>query len=235
MVPGGYNPAGNYWSQKLLQCHWRLSSVFIANFEHISHFALVFLILTLSREMPAGKFRWFALVKYSPKAVTIITKKSVKKNWISSFRSNTSSPTRLKGPYIGFLTPSAASDISVLLSACKETTMKRKNGTWRVGQTIPRLTQTYSDFQYVLLGSANNLMYLKVTQKIGFWTFLKIYPLRNLRLTEIKHLQTPAMRSQYFEIFWCFTKFSFYHKGNEALLLVINKTYTSSLTSCQTI
>ena len=173
MVPGGYNPAGNYWSQKLLQCHWRLSSVFIANFEHILHFALVFLILTLSREMPAGKFRWFALVKYSPKAVTIITKKSVKKNWISSFRSNTSSPTRLKGPYIGFLTPSAASDISVLLSACKETTMKRKNGTWRVGQTIPRLTQTNSYLQYVLLGSANNLMYLKVTQKNRLLNFFE--------------------------------------------------------------
>ena len=31
-----------------------LSKVFIANFEHISHFVLVFLLLTLSRYMPAG-------------------------------------------------------------------------------------------------------------------------------------------------------------------------------------
>ena len=29
--------------------HWRCSGVFIVNFEHISHLALVFLFLTLSR------------------------------------------------------------------------------------------------------------------------------------------------------------------------------------------
>ena len=32
-------------------CH---SSVFIVNFEHISHLALVFLLLTLSKKLPAG-------------------------------------------------------------------------------------------------------------------------------------------------------------------------------------
>ena len=31
------------------------SGVFIVNFEHISHFVLVFLLLTLSRKMSAGK------------------------------------------------------------------------------------------------------------------------------------------------------------------------------------
>ena len=31
------------------RCHWRCSAVFIVNFEHISHLALVFLLLTLSR------------------------------------------------------------------------------------------------------------------------------------------------------------------------------------------
>ena len=30
------------------QCHWRRSGVFIANFEQISHIALVFPILTLN-------------------------------------------------------------------------------------------------------------------------------------------------------------------------------------------
>ena len=30
---------------------------FIVNFEHISHLALVFLLLTLSREMPAGNMQ----------------------------------------------------------------------------------------------------------------------------------------------------------------------------------
>ena len=34
--------------------------------------------------------------------------------------------------------------------------------------------------------------------------------------------------------FWCFTKFSFHHKWNEARLLVINMVYTSYLTSFQT-
>ena len=31
------------------QCHWCRSGVFIVDFEHISHFSLVFLLLTLSR------------------------------------------------------------------------------------------------------------------------------------------------------------------------------------------
>ena len=34
-------------------------------------------------------------------------------------------------------------------------------------------------------------------------------------------------------IFWCFTKFSFHHKWNEAPLLVINMVYTGCLTSCR--
>ena len=35
-------------------------------------------------------------------------------------------------------------------------------------------------------------------------------------------------------IFWCFTKFSFHQKWNEAPLLVINMVYTGCLTSCRT-
>ena len=33
---------------------WRRPDVFIVNFEHISHLFLVSLLLTLSRQMPAG-------------------------------------------------------------------------------------------------------------------------------------------------------------------------------------
>ena len=33
---------------------WRLSDVFIVNCEHISHLVLVFLLLTLSKQMPTG-------------------------------------------------------------------------------------------------------------------------------------------------------------------------------------
>ena len=36
------------------RCHWRRSGVFIVNLEHISHLVLVFLLITLSRQMPAG-------------------------------------------------------------------------------------------------------------------------------------------------------------------------------------
>ena len=35
--------------------HWRRSGAFIVNLEHISHFVLVFLLLALSRLMPAGR------------------------------------------------------------------------------------------------------------------------------------------------------------------------------------
>ena len=34
--------------------HWRPSGVFIVNFEHISHLVIVFLLLTLNRQMPPG-------------------------------------------------------------------------------------------------------------------------------------------------------------------------------------
>ena len=39
---------------------------------------------------------------------------------------------------------------------------------------------------------------------------------------------------KYFETLWCFTKFSFDHKRNDARLLLINMVYKSCLTSCQT-
>ena len=34
--------------------HWRLSGIFIVNFEHISHHILVYLLLTWSKQLPAG-------------------------------------------------------------------------------------------------------------------------------------------------------------------------------------
>ena len=36
------------------KCPWSHSRVFIVNFEHISHFVLVFLLLTLNMQLPAG-------------------------------------------------------------------------------------------------------------------------------------------------------------------------------------
>ena len=36
------------------KANWRRSGVFIFDFEHISHFFLVFLLLTLSRSLLAG-------------------------------------------------------------------------------------------------------------------------------------------------------------------------------------
>ena len=37
-----------------LRLQWRRSSVFIVNFEYISHLVLVFLLLTLNIQLPAG-------------------------------------------------------------------------------------------------------------------------------------------------------------------------------------
>ena len=34
--------------------HWRRSGIFIINFEHIPHLVLVFLLLTLSMQLPGG-------------------------------------------------------------------------------------------------------------------------------------------------------------------------------------
>ena len=39
---------------RIIRRYWRRSSVFIVNFEHISHLVLVSLLLTLSRQMLAG-------------------------------------------------------------------------------------------------------------------------------------------------------------------------------------
>ena len=39
---------------------------------------------------------------------------------------------------------------------------------------------------------------------------------------------------KYFETFWCFTKFVFHCKWNDAQLLIMNMVYTSCLTSSQT-
>ena len=41
---------------KYIWCRWRLSGVFIVNFEHISHLALVFLLLTLRGKCRLGSF-----------------------------------------------------------------------------------------------------------------------------------------------------------------------------------
>ena len=46
------NPANNYMfkvNNRNTRRHWRRSGIFIVNFEHISHLALLFLLLTLSR------------------------------------------------------------------------------------------------------------------------------------------------------------------------------------------
>ena len=45
-----FNPAGIYLLKVIKRntSHWRRSSVFIVNFEHISHLVLVFLLLTLN-------------------------------------------------------------------------------------------------------------------------------------------------------------------------------------------
>ena len=52
--------------------HWRRSGIFIVNFEHISQLVLVFLLLTLSRQMPAGYNLFFTEPFCSSKFVYFI-------------------------------------------------------------------------------------------------------------------------------------------------------------------
>ena len=63
------NPVAKQYTSKLivvsmlhilliLILHWRRSGVFIVNFEHISHVALVFLLSTLNMQLPAGTWIW---------------------------------------------------------------------------------------------------------------------------------------------------------------------------------
>ena len=52
------------------QCHWCCSGVFIVNFKHISHFVLMFLLLTLNMQVPTGK--WVILHWYIDHASLII-------------------------------------------------------------------------------------------------------------------------------------------------------------------
>ena len=44
----------------------------------------------------------------------------------------------------------------------------------------------------------------------------------------------PQWFSQYFETLWCFNKFSFHQKWNDARLIFVNIVYPSCLTSCWT-
>ena len=44
---------------------WRRSGVFIVNFEYISHLVLVFLLLTLNRQMPTGNVTRGNFVHYT--------------------------------------------------------------------------------------------------------------------------------------------------------------------------
>ena len=47
---------------------WRRPDVFVLKFEHISHLLLVFLLLTLNRQMLAGFFCWFWQWFYTPQS-----------------------------------------------------------------------------------------------------------------------------------------------------------------------
>ena len=61
--------------------HWRRSGVFIVNFEHISHLVLVFLLLTLNRQMPAGLMSdifllWVTSVKFKSSILLVFLQNS---------------------------------------------------------------------------------------------------------------------------------------------------------------
>ena len=45
-----------FWKKAFIWSQWRRSGVLVVNFEHISRIALVFLLLTLNKQMSAGYF-----------------------------------------------------------------------------------------------------------------------------------------------------------------------------------
>ena len=61
---------------------WRRSSVFIVNFEHISHLFLVFILLTLNKQMLAGLF----LIFYNNKSCDIFLKNMSGKTLLKTIR-----------------------------------------------------------------------------------------------------------------------------------------------------
>ena len=59
---------GNYKNTR--KRHWRRSGVFIVNFEHISDLFLVFLLLTLNKQMLASLW-WTFFDKHSYGVITV--------------------------------------------------------------------------------------------------------------------------------------------------------------------
>ena len=60
------------------RCQWRRSGVFIVDFEHILHLALVFLLLTLSRWMPAGMWRTLCLISIKTEEAGLLYSSPIK-------------------------------------------------------------------------------------------------------------------------------------------------------------
>ena len=54
------------------RCRWHRSDIFIVDFEHISHLVLVFLLLTLSRQMlPGFPFQYFPTIHCSKSSLKL--------------------------------------------------------------------------------------------------------------------------------------------------------------------
>ena len=93
----------------------------------------------------------------------------------------------------------------------------------------------------IFLNFNTSLVILFFTFK-GFWHCfnLKLKQLSCKKEQNLPYLITAfpifSLRStfSYFEILWCFKKFSFHHMWNDARLLLINMVYTSSITSRRT-
>ena len=82
----------------------------------------------------------------------------------------------------------------------------------------PNIENSLLKFKKLFLGGS-------IPQNIRFFFW------KNIRIFLILGLQS---LSEYFETFWCFTKFSFHHKWKYARLLLRKMVYTNCFTSCQT-
>ena len=62
LVQGVYEICLNLTIKTSERRYWCRSGVFIVNYEHVSHFVLVFLLLTSSRSMQSKSMNWFYMM-----------------------------------------------------------------------------------------------------------------------------------------------------------------------------
>ena len=107
---------------------------------------------------------------------------------------------------------------------------------WRLSMILKQVVHEvifFDMWNYVYFESVFNTLYIKIRKNKHVKKILSFNQVgfKSRLIPVFKHLQS---FSQYFETSWCFTKFSFHRKWNDARLLLINMVYEIRLTICRT-